>query len=59
VEAIILLVPLAIWIAMIWASVTIANTKGRSPVLWGILAALFGLIPLIIVAILPPAEPGY
>jgi membrane associated rhomboid family serine protease len=56
VEAIILLIPLAIWIGIIWASVTIANSKGRSGALWGILAAIFGLIPLIIVAILPPAE---
>jgi predicted PurR-regulated permease PerM len=36
--------------------VQIANSKGRSAVLWGILAAVFGLIPLIIVAILPPSE---
>jgi predicted PurR-regulated permease PerM len=47
-----------IWVAIIWGSVQIANSKGRSAVLWGILAAVFGLIPLIIVAILPSSEPS-
>jgi peptidoglycan/LPS O-acetylase OafA/YrhL len=30
----------------------IANAKGRSPLLWGILGFLFGLIPLIIIAVM-------
>ena len=55
-ESLIFLIPLVIYVAIIWGSVQIANSKGRSAVLWGILAAVFGLIPLIIVAILPPSE---
>ena len=57
-EALIYLIPLVIWVAIIWGSVQIANSKGRNAALWGILAAVFGLIPLIIVAILPPSEPS-
>jgi len=56
VESLIFLIPLVIYVAIIWGSVQIANSKGRSAVLWGILAAVFGLIPLIIVAVLPPSE---
>jgi peptidoglycan/LPS O-acetylase OafA/YrhL len=37
----------------------VANNKGRSPVLWGILGFLFGFIPLIIIALLKKKEPGY
>jgi len=55
-EALIFIIPLAIWVGIIWGSVTIANSKGRSAALWGILAAIFGLIPLIIVAVLPPSD---
>ena len=55
-ESLIFLIPLVIYVAIIWGSVQIANSKGRSAVLWGILAAVFGLIPLIIVAVLPPSE---
>ena len=57
-ESLIFLIPLVIYVAIIWGSVQIANSKGRSAVLWGILAAIFGLIPLIIVAVLPPSEPS-
>ena len=57
-EFLIFLIPLAIYVGIIWGSVQIANSKGRSGVLWGILAAVFGLIPLIIVAVLPPSEPS-
>ena len=57
-ESLIFLIPLVIYVAIIWGSVQIANSKGRSAVLWGILAAVFGLIPLIIVAVLPPSEPS-
>jgi len=55
-EALIFLIPLAIYVGIIWGSVQIANSKGRSAALWGILAAIFGLIPLIIVAVLPPSD---
>jgi peptidoglycan/LPS O-acetylase OafA/YrhL len=37
----------------------IANSKGRSPVLWGILGFLFGLIPLIIIAVMKRKPPQY
>ena len=57
-ESLIFLIPLVIYVAIIWGSVQIANSKGRSAVLWGILAAVFGLIPLIIIAVLPPSEPS-
>ena len=54
--AIYLIVLLSVWVGIIWGSVVIANSKGRSAALWGILAAVFGIIPLIIVALLPPSE---
>jgi membrane associated rhomboid family serine protease len=41
------------------ACALIANAKGRSPVLWGILGFLFGLIPLIIIAVLKKKQPTY
>src|SRR5262245_17905809 len=39
------------------ACALIANSKGRSPVLWGILGFLFGLIPLIIILVLKRKSP--
>jgi peptidoglycan/LPS O-acetylase OafA/YrhL len=40
----------------------IANSKGRSPVLWGVLGFCFGLIPLIIILVMkrktPPTYAG-
>jgi hypothetical protein len=54
--AIYLIVLLSVWVGIIWGSVVIANSKGRSAALWGILAAVFGIIPLIIVALLPSSE---
>jgi len=39
------------------ACAMIANSKGRSPVLWGILGFLFGLIPLIIILVLKRKTP--
>jgi len=35
----------------------IANSKGRSPILWGILGFLFGLIPLIIILVMKRKAP--
>ena len=55
-DALFALIFLAIWIGMIVGAVAIANNKGRSPVIWGLLTAFFGLIPLIIVAVLPATE---
>jgi peptidoglycan/LPS O-acetylase OafA/YrhL len=39
------------------ACALIANSKGRSPVLWGILGFLFGLIPLIIILVMKRKSP--
>ncbi len=39
------------------ACALIANSKGRSPVLWGILGFLFGLIPLIIIVVMKRKSP--
>ena len=35
----------------------IANSKGRSPILWGVLGFCFGLIPLIIVLVMKRKTP--
>jgi hypothetical protein len=37
----------------------LANSKGRSPVTWGILGFLFGIFALIACAILPSRKPAY
>ena len=39
------------------ACALIANSKGRSPVLWGVLGFLFGLIPLIVILVLKRKTP--
>ena len=52
---IVLLILLAIEVAIIVATAKIAESKGRSAALWGILAFVFGIIPLVIVALLPPS----
>ena len=51
-----LLIIVAIYVAVIWPCTTVARMKGRSPVAWGLLAAVMGVIPLIIVALLPRAD---
>ena len=51
-----LLIILAIYVAVIWASTRVARMKGRSPMTWGVLAAAMGVIPLIIVALLPRVD---
>jgi prepilin signal peptidase PulO-like enzyme (type II secretory pathway) len=50
---------LLIGIAFGIACALIANAKGRSPILWGILGFLFGFIPLIIIAVLKKKQPEY
>jgi len=51
------LVGLVIWIGLIVWTVSIARRKGRSPMIWGVLAGVlaffFSWIALIIVAVLP------
>ena len=51
-----LLIILAIYVAIIWACTRVARMKGRSPVAWGVLAAVMGVIPLIVVALLPRVD---
>jgi drug/metabolite transporter (DMT)-like permease len=36
----------------------IANSKGRSPILWGVLGFCFGLIPLIIILVMKRKTPS-
>lgn len=43
-----------VWIGLIWATVHIAGTKGRSKFGWGVFAFFFSLLALIIVAVLGP-----
>ena len=51
-----LVVALSIYVGIIWATTSIASSKGRDPAVWGILAFFFGIIPLVIVAVLPPSD---
>jgi hypothetical protein len=46
---------LAANILMIWATVTIAASKGRNGLFWGIVAFFIPLITLIVIALVPPA----
>ena len=45
-----------IWIGILLWTVSIARRKGRSPMLWGVLAFFFSALALIIVAILPRTQ---
>jgi hypothetical protein len=48
-----------IWeIVIVAVCVYIARSKGRGPVLWGILGFLFSLITLIVLLILPSKGPA-
>ena len=51
-----LVIVLTIYAGIIWATASIAGSKGRDPAVWGILAFFFGIIPLVVVAILPPSD---
>ena len=42
------------WIVFLFVTITIARSKGRSALLWGILACFFPLITIIVVLLLPP-----
>lgn len=46
-----------VWVAAIVATYMVAKAKGRSPVLWTILAVFFTWIVLLIVALLPVRGP--
>jgi hypothetical protein len=40
----------------VWICASIAASKGRSPLVFGILAAFFTLITLIVVILMPPKQ---
>ena len=42
-----------IWAMFLFITITIARSKGRSALLWGLLACFFPLITIIIVLLLP------
>jgi hypothetical protein len=41
------------WLVFLFITITIARSKGRSALLWGLLACFFPLITIIIVLLLP------
>jgi hypothetical protein len=41
------------WAVFLFVTITIARSKGRSALLWGLLACFFPLITIIIVILLP------
>jgi len=41
------------WVVFLMLTMTIARSKGHSPLLWGLLAVFFPLITIIIVLLLP------
>jgi hypothetical protein len=47
------LVALVFWIVFIYLTFLLAASKGRSPILWVILAVFFPLITIIILLIIP------
>ncbi len=42
-----------LWVIFIFFTVTIARSKGRSGLLWGILACFFPLITIIVLLLIP------
>jgi len=45
------------WLIFLFVTITIARNKGRSALLWGLLACFFPLITIIIVLLLPARSP--
>jgi len=43
------------WVIFIYITITIARAKGRSGLLWGLLACFFPLITIIVLLLIPPA----
>jgi hypothetical protein len=41
------------WVLFLFFTVTIARMKGRSAILWGILACFFPLITIVVLLLLP------
>ncbi len=46
------------WAVFLFVTITIARSKGRSALLWGLLACFFPLITIIIVILLPDRSRG-
>ncbi len=42
-----------LWVVFLFVTMSIARSKGHSPLLWGLLACFFPLITVIIVLLLP------
>ncbi len=42
------------WVIFIFITISIARAKGRSGLLWGILACFFPLITIIVLLVIPP-----
>jgi hypothetical protein len=47
------LVFVAVWVLFLFFTITVARMKGRSGLLWGILACFFPLITVIVLLLLP------
>ena len=56
-DVLIVLFAIAVFIMQIMATVRVAEWKKRSKGLWGVLAFLFGALPLIVLVFLDPATP--
>jgi hypothetical protein len=50
---------LVMWVACGIGGAMIAGSKGRNAAAWGILGFLFGLIGLVVIALLPAKKPAY
>jgi hypothetical protein len=45
-----------LWVLFVYFTFMLAASKGRSPLLWVILAVFFPLITIIILLVLPPTD---
>lgn len=52
--AIVYLISLAVWAGLVYATYSVAKSKGREPTPWIIFAIVLPLIALIVVAVMPP-----
>ena len=50
------LIVVFLWVIFIYFTFALAASKGRSPLLWVILAIFFPLITIIILLVLPPTD---
>ena len=56
--AALILIPLVMGAVFAFIGYSIAKGKGREPVLWAVICFLFGLIGVIIIAVLPDQDRG-